>query len=279
MAADTETLETIRRWAEAEFPDSFRLFSNYTGIDRRSFRVEDRIVRGRRIEERKLMTAVRVSDYCGVRRPVYTWAEIDGTVNLGHLESDSNGGYMAEHIDCTDLSVRFGRPFCWVQPAADETGAARFEALVRYYVRVSCKDASGIRARKTASRDHFPAACRDVAAGMRARARGKGNVKGNYDRCTRLSTLSLTPRDSKTADVLVQGCRQHNCRSSRKVALSPPSQRPRHHCLQHPQSPPSRQKLLKSRLVWSAKSHILRPPSQTQTSLPWTRPSPASEMH
>jgi hypothetical protein len=205
MAANIETLETVREWAETEFPDIFRRFNNFSGGNKSwKLRVEGRIVRGQRVEEQKLMTVLRVSDSLGSPREVLAWAESDGTVSLGHLELESNGHfYMAKHNDCTDPPTRFGKPYCWISPAEDETGAERFEALVRYYICIKGKDASGIRVRKTAFKEHFIGACRDVVAGIQARARGKGDGKGSSDQCIRLSKLSSTRKDSMTADMLL----------------------------------------------------------------------------
>jgi hypothetical protein len=114
MAANIETLETVREWAETEFPDIFRRFNNFSGGNKSwKLRVEGRIVRGQRVEEQKLMTVLRVSDSLDSPRGVLAWAESDGTVSLGNLELESNGHlYMAKHNDCTDPPARFAKPYC-----------------------------------------------------------------------------------------------------------------------------------------------------------------------
>lgn len=82
---------------------------------------------------------------------------------------------MKVHTDPSEPQVTFDRPFRWVQPAADETGAARFEALVRYYLCIKDVEASGIRSGVAAFKEHFQGACCDVAEHLTFKARKKGH--------------------------------------------------------------------------------------------------------
>ncbi|KAF9694394.1 hypothetical protein EKO04_007477 [Ascochyta lentis] len=146
-------------------------------VTKSSFR--GRVINGIRVNRREFLNIIDVGSlmdqFSGI---VHAWVEENGSISLGHAVK----GYIEVHSDTTSPQVRFIKPYCWVKPAEDETGAARFEALVRYYTCIGDIESTGVRFGVGAFKEHFQSACRDVAEQV---AR-EGREKGTAGRCVRL---------------------------------------------------------------------------------------------
>jgi len=173
MAGALLTRFGIRVWAQAVFPDSFAIVEK--------FPVAYQTIPANALEERLCRRAVKVGSLEGQgTRTVYAWEQAPGCVDLAH---EGDNGFMEVHRDTTHPKVVFEKPFCWVQPAKDETGTARFEALVCYYLCVKSNTAFILYWGVGIFEEHFLGACRDVSEQVTREAREKGAA----DRCVRLS--------------------------------------------------------------------------------------------
>ncbi|KZM25878.1 uncharacterized protein EKO05_0009150 [Ascochyta rabiei] len=180
MAVDIETLDSIRTWAQAGFPDSFAKLDGLTSSDMTvRLRLTGRVMNSIRVTKEELLITIPVGSLAGpYLARVYAWTERNGSVSLGHAA----GGYMEVHRDTTNPPVHFHTPYCLVGPVEDETGAARFEALIRYCVSIKRVKGTGIRSKTSAFKEHFPGACCEVAEQVTREAREKRIA----DRCVRL---------------------------------------------------------------------------------------------
>ncbi|KAF1362730.1 hypothetical protein EJ07DRAFT_174273 [Lizonia empirigonia] len=178
MANKVETLHSIREWAKATFPDSFAKFYNLP-IPKTSHRQNKSRVSydGYWIRDMgsPLMIEVGTLEDQG-GRPVYAWGA-DRSVRLGH-KADVEG-YMELHSDTCSPKIVFAKPFCWVKPAEDETGKARFDALVRYYLCI--KHDRPISYRVAAFKIDFRGACEDISEQLTRET----SEHGTADRCVR----------------------------------------------------------------------------------------------
>lgn len=182
-----ETPQTLRNWASASFPDDFAKFGQIIKTSHLVFshlRVQAGDD-GSPVE----VVGVQVGTDHADSTPIYAWKG-KGTeaVSIGHERVDDT---VELHEDWASPQVDFAAPFCWVGPTESEVGAARFEALVRYLL-LAHRRLAVMKHRVEFFREHFPGACRDVAA----------HVEGSHTQ-TSTEVLPQTPprTRSQTAPV------------------------------------------------------------------------------
>lgn len=170
MANNFGTWNSIRAWAWATFPDSFakleglpipkmtRSYAPHPELD-----ADTRVIEVGALQGRSTTTS-------------YAWIENE-TVKLGHIVGDC----MDLHSDTGNPEIVFAKPFCWVKPAEDEIGAARFDALVRYYFCI--QKPTRISYQLAATKSDFRGACEDIAEHMTREA----SKHASADRCVRPS--------------------------------------------------------------------------------------------
>lgn len=166
MPANVKTLASICAWAQAHFPEAFAKLDGFQKIDEAEWVSSTGQTAGGGGVLRKQAswaTSIRVGRIQNTAtKSVYAWVDTHGDVRLGHF---SVTGYVV-HNDAADPPVSFDRPYCWVKPAADEIGVARFETLVRYYLWIKYRRGTGVRTDMGVFMRYFPGACQDVAEGV-----------------------------------------------------------------------------------------------------------------
>lgn len=202
MAGGIETLHSIRAWAQETFPNSFAKVDRYHRANRALPFVRTNLNADNRDLKPQTIKAVQVGSLTDPDgEDVWAWIEADGFVKLGHRVRR----HMILHRDTTSPKVNFDKPFCWVRPSEDETGAARFEALVRYYVCINDANTPGLRSKVATFKEHFEGACRDVAEQITRRRHKKsaarrslvvsklGFVVANHEQKTNHIILRVNP--------------------------------------------------------------------------------------
>ncbi|KAF1927982.1 uncharacterized protein M421DRAFT_5645 [Didymella exigua CBS 183.55] len=181
-----ETLQSVRDWAIASFPDDFAKLENLL----RSFncRFFPFYARDDTAEFSLGVQGLRVGTSNSDGTPIYAWNGPE-SICVGH-EFETRKFEL--HTDIANPKIDFTEPFSFVAPAEDEVSLARFETLVRY-IHLMRPSAYMIR-RTSFFKEHFPNACRDVAEHLARRA---------SETPTRSPRVPRTPRIFRSASAQI----------------------------------------------------------------------------
>jgi hypothetical protein len=253
-----QTLPSLVTWAKSSFAHDFATFESYIRSKHFAFSgirgVESET--GRWIPLKNLKILVGTLNSSGAA--VYAWKSGKGFDVGCELRND----WVRLQEDIADPKINFIEPFSWVQPAEDEAGLARFEAVVRYILLVNDK-CSALTGRLSFFREHFPNACHDIAQQIERRE----NRTNTSRRPSHVSKLS-NPSNSKYQS-LKQRQQKPTCLATQPKPLQ--TALPTSHSLPPPRSSPLLRRPQPQRPILL---HL-----QTTTSKPSTKPSPHSAPH
>ncbi|KAF3052537.1 hypothetical protein E8E11_002223 [Didymella keratinophila] len=155
--ARKESLQSIREWMSASFPDEFLKFDTYIrGVRFTLLQFYIQLSNGPNADK---ANTVQVGLTLGDSTPIYAWTK-SGMVSIGH---EAETGKIQPQGDFSSPQIKFSEPFCWLEPTENEAGLARFEALVRYLVWTHNAPNAAMKHRLDIFKEHLPGACRDVA--------------------------------------------------------------------------------------------------------------------
>ncbi|KAF1928114.1 uncharacterized protein M421DRAFT_167778 [Didymella exigua CBS 183.55] len=155
------SLSAVIGWGRFHFKDDFVKIPTPSQFNRKTVHPSgydkslEAIIVGTAFEE--------VRPYFRATVDVLAWLE-HGHVEVGYISQVGSDLNMVLYQNLVDSRIAFAEPFSWILQAGNETAVRHFDAFIQYAVlsrkgRLRAVSACAI----PAFREHFPAACRDIA--------------------------------------------------------------------------------------------------------------------